>query len=203
MRVIKPSHEILSKPADLTLLETAGRTCYKSETGDVTEESASKFVSNLMSRQPPHESVIEHLSITVRFICDRGVSHELVRHRLAAFSQESTRYCNYSKDKFSNELTFIEPAGFDAWSEDARTTWSAAMLQSEHHYMCMLDTGLRPEQARSVLPNSLKTEIVMTANIREWRHVFALRTSQRAHPDMRALMCPLLSELQREFPEVF
>jgi thymidylate synthase (FAD) len=204
MRIIDASYQILNCPRCLTLLETAGRTCYKSEgNGRIDEWSSERFVRQLLDRDPPHESVIEHLSVTVRFTCDRGVSHELVRHRLASFSQESTRYCNYTAGRFGSELTFIRPTRFDEWETTAREAWLRAMEQAETSYSDMISWGLKPEQARSVLPNSLKTEIVMTANLREWRHVFRLRTSECAHPDMRALMVPLKAELCAQLPGVF
>lgn len=144
---------------------------------------------------PPHESVIEHSLMTVRFVCDRGVSHEMVRHRLCAFSQESTRYCSYSSGRFGSEITVIEPP-FWKQGEDAEITWVAAMSNSQSSYMELMEDGAKPQEARSVLPNSLKTEIVVSANFREWRHIFRLRTSKKAHPQMRELMVPLLRELK-------
>lgn len=126
-----------------------------------------------------------HLVISLRFICDRGVSHELVRHRLASFSQESTRYCNYSKDKFAHEITFIKPENID---DEQCKIWSSAMLEAEKAYFMMLEAGAKPEQARSVLPNSLKTEIVTTCSLEEWKLIFALRCAPQAHPDIRVVM---------------
>lgn len=144
---------------------------------------------------PPHESVIEHSLMTVRFIFDRGVSHEMVRHRLCGFTQESTRYCNYSQGKFGEEITVIEPC---FWDEDTVVDhyWGMGMDESERAYMALIEAGAKPEEARSVLPNSLKTEIVVSANFREWRHIFRLRTSKRAHRQMREVMVPLLRELK-------
>ncbi|WP_199653019.1 FAD-dependent thymidylate synthase [Parabacteroides sp. AM08-6] len=184
-------------------IELAGRTCYKSE-DKITTDSSSKFVRMIIGRG--HESVLEHEKITVRFICDRGVSHELVRHRIASFSQESTRYCNYSKDGFGNELTFIMPLFEDDGTEvasDEEIEWRNAMRDAERHYMNLIKLGWQPQYARSVLPNSLKTEIVVTANIREWRTIFKQRTSKAAHPQMRELMCPLLNELKKILPDLF
>jgi len=163
MKIIPPSHEILFMPEGETLLkniELAGRTCYKSE-HLITEDSARNFIGKII--RSGHHSVIEHMNITVRFICDRGVTHELVRHRLAAYSQESTRYANYSKDRFGNEITVIRPM---FWSEDsgAFQDWKSAMEYAEKMYMKLLAEGAKPEEARSVLPNSLKTEIIMTAS---------------------------------------
>ena len=202
MKVISPSHEILYMPDGNSILkhiELAGRTCYKSE-DCITLDSAKGFVRRLLSSG--HHSVIEHANITVRFICDRGVTHELVRHRLASYSQESTRYVNYSNGKFGSEITVIKPI---FWSECSTeySEWLSAMQQAEESYLSLIQLGATPEQARSVLPNSLKTEIVMTCNIREWRHVLNLRCSETAHPQMRELMLPLLNDLHKKLPVFF
>lgn len=201
MKLVKASYEILSKidrEEILKAIEVAGRTCYKSE-DKITEESAGKFVEMISNRN--HYSVLEHQSISVRFICDRGVSHEIVRHRIASFSQESTRYCNYSKDKFGNELTFIDIV--DHMSDIQYREWLEAMKQSESNYLIQIQAGCSPQIARSVLPNSLKTEIVVTANLREWKEIFRQRTSKAAHPQMREIMIPLCEELQIKLPEIF
>lgn len=201
MKVVKASYEIVS-PLDgadiLRSIEAAGRTCYKSE-GLACEGSAEKFVAKII--KSGHHSVLEHCGFSVRFICDRGISHEIVRHRIASFSQESTRYCNYSKDKFGNELTFIDPRPH--LKEPQMSLWRAAMQHCEAMYFGMVDAGTKPQMARSVLPNSLKTEIVMTANLREWRHFFALRTPKTAHPQIRELARPLLAEVRERVPVVF
>ena len=205
MKIIKPSYEIMSiidRPAMLKAIELAGRTCYKSE-DKITEESASKFVVGLIKRG--HEAMIEHSSITVKFVCDRGVSHEIVRHRIASFAQESSRYCNYSSDKFGNEITFIEPC---FWKEDSAeyADWSLACSFAESRYFSLIKKGAKPEEARSVLPNSLKTELVVTMNLRAWRHFFNLRAAGktgRPHPQMLELTVPLLIELKDKLPEVF
>lgn len=138
----------------------------------------------------------------MRIICDRGVTHEIVRHRIASYSQESTKYCNYSKNKFGNELTFIKPC---FWTEDsiAYSLWKKQMQSAETCYLALIEAGATPEQARSVLPNSLKTEIIVTMNLREWRHFFQLRTSKRAHPQMREVAIPLLQQVQKLLPPVF
>jgi thymidylate synthase (FAD) len=183
----------------LKRIEEYGRVCYKSE-DRITEDSAKRFVENLIKRG--HESVLEHKSVTVKFVCDRGVSHEIVRHRLASYSQESTRYCNYSKDDFGSEITVIEPCFLVPGTEGYKL-WEGACLVAEQMYFKMLDWGCTPEEARAVLPNSLKTELVMTANLREWRHFFKLRTSPAAHPQMRELTVPLLSEFKEKIPVVF
>ena len=202
MKIINASYKI-ETPIDgaeiLKRNEKAGRTCYKSE-DRITEESATAFVRKLIERG--HESVLEHESITVRFVCDRGVSHEIVRHRLASYSQESTRYCNYSGDRFGSGLTVIKPY-FLKEKTGAYTSWITAMFVAEKEYFAMLNWGCTPQEARSVLPNSTKTEVVMTANLREWRHFLKLRTAKAAHPQMRELTVPLLHELQRQIPVVF
>lgn len=211
MKLIRPSYEILT-PLDgagiLKNIEAIGRVCYKSE-ALIKEGSAEKLVQKLIDSK--HESVLEHAYMTVKFICDRGVSHELVRHRIASFTQESTRYCNYSKDGFGNELTFILPP----WVSDADISrmsidpargaeiWYEAMLDAEGAYLGLLRLGWKPEQARDVLPVSVKTEIVVTANLREWRTIFAQRAAKTAHPQMRELMVPLLAELKSAVPVMF
>ena len=202
MKIVSPSYKILFMPDPVTILkniEIAGRTCYKSEER-ITEESAAGFVDRIL--KSGHHSVIEHVNLTVRFICDRGVTHELVRHRLASYSQESTRYANYAKEKFGSEITVIKPP---FWNEDSAEyqTWLAAMEHAEKAYLNLIEMGARPEQARSVLPNSLKTEIVMTCNVREWRHVFKLRCSKAAHPQIRELLMPLLQDLSEKIPVLF
>jgi len=210
MRLVKPSFEIEQvTPNPLQLIERAGRTCYKSE-DRTTEESAPKFAKMIVSRN--HHSVLEHASATVNFIIDRGVSHELVRHRLCAFSQESTRYCNYGK---AGQVSFVIPPWCDiepgdyadgselATSDEATVEWFQAMRACEREYLQLLELGWKPEQARSVLPNSLKTEIVMTANLREWGHVLKLRTDKRAHRQMREVMIPLLAEFRQRIPVIF
>ena len=202
MKIINASYRI-ETPIDgaemLKRIEKAGRTCYKSE-DRITDESAESFVRKLIERG--HESVLEHESITVRFVCDRGVSHEIVRHRLASYSQESTRYCNYSGDRFGYEITFIKPYFLNEVSVAYRL-WKQAMFVAEKKYFGLLSWGCTPQEARSVLPNSVKTEIVMTANLREWRHFLKLRTAKAAHPQMRELTVPLLHELQERIPVVF
>lgn len=186
-------HEMLKK------VERAGRICYKSE-DRISDGSAERFVSNIIKNG--HESVLEHEKISVKVICDRGVSHEIVRHRIASYSQESTRYCNYNKNQFGNEITVIKPL---YWKRDSREyqVWKEAMEMSEKAYMDLIELGASPQEARSVLPNSLKTEIVMTMNLREWRHFFDLRTSERAHPQMKEIACLMLDEFRIKVPVVF
>ena len=204
MQIIKASATILPESINLNLeeqIELIGRVCYKSE-DRIEPGSAAKMIQSLMGKH--HDSVLEHGSITVRVICDRGVSHELVRHRIASFSQESTRYCNYSKEKFGNELTFIDPrGGFPEMSEEQFRLWGHAMDLTEYAYLTLIESGAPAQMARDVLPNSLKTEVVITANPREWRHIFKLRTSSAAHPQMREIMSPLLTEFQMIWPNLF
>ena len=209
MKIIEAKAEIL-RPA-LTQdainaiyrnIEIAGRTCYKSE-DKITNDSARKFVRALV--KSGHEAMIEHASMTVRFTVDRGVSHELVRHRLASWAQESQRYCAYNKEKFGNELTVIKPC---FWTENTAkyTAWLDAMKLAERYYFDLLDYGATPEEARSVLPNSTKTEVVMTANMREWRHFFKLRAAGetgKPHPQMLEVTVPLLKQCQEFMPELF
>jgi len=202
MKLIKPYFEIEPFNASLMMrnIEKAGRTCYKSE-DKITNDSADKFVEMLLSKG--HESVIEHEKITVRIICDRGVSHELVRHRIASFSQESTRYCNYAKDKFGNELTFIIPTFMGDLSVEAFNIFNKGLRDIENVYFTMLDGGAKPEEARAILPNALKTEVVTTMNLRSWRHFFELRASKYAHPDIRKLANDLLKDFKANIPVIF
>lgn len=205
MQAIKPYTQIY-KDFDgqkvLQKIEAAARTCYKSE-GKIQEGSAAKMVASLI--KSGHEAMLEHASVTVKFVVDRGISHELVRHRLASFAQESTRYCNYSKDDFGSEITFIIPEYLEYKSE-GWNIWKESMKQAEDAYFKMLDFELSPQQARAVLPNSLKTEVVMTANLREWRHFFKLRalgTTGKPHPQMLEVAVPLLEDMKNLIPVVF
>lgn len=206
MRVIAPEAHIEGNFDGMALLkqiEAAGRTCYKSE-DKITDESCANFIRGIIKRG--HEAVIEHGAITVRFITDRGVTHEIVRHRVASYCQESTRYCNYGQDKFNNQVTFIQPTFWNPHNpEDMQyqKTWKEAMQHAEAGYLLLLSTGATPQQARSVLPNSLKTELVMTANPREWRHFFKMRCSSAAHPDMQYVARRLLAEFHEKIPVLF
>lgn len=201
MKVIAPSFEIMPVNSEeiLRSIERAGRTCYKSE-DKITPDSARKFVAGII--KSGHESVIEHEKITVRIICDRGVTHEIVRHRIASYSQESTRYCNYSADRFGNELTFIKPF---YWKDDPKkmAIWMRSMGTIEEDYMDLIRLGASPQEARTLLPNSLKTEIVVTMNLREWRHFFKVRCSPAAHPQMREVAIPILKKFKEIIPVVF
>lgn len=180
-------------------LERYARTCYKSEdmmTGTVNPH----FLKSKLTMG--HESIIEHEKATVLLIIDRGISHELVRHRIAAYSQESTRYCRYSKAKFGNEITVIEPYFLQGRDRDYQLWFESCQL-SEKNYMAMLANGCSPQEARSILPNSLKTEIVVTYNLREWRHFFRLRCDTAAHPQMRQVAIPLLLYFRGKMPALF
>lgn len=218
MNVIKAGFEILTPVSEggieeLKHIEKIGRVCYKSE-GNITEdgESAKKFVKMLISRG--HEAMIEHSSLSVKFTVDRGVSHELVRHRVASFAQESTRYVNYSLNKFGSEINVIDIKNGIALDKKMKNMssdtilavieeWCSAMNDAEKHYMKMIELGATPQIARSVLPNSTKTEITITANYREWRNFFKLRVPETAHPQMREITIPLLKELKTLLPVIF
>jgi len=198
MRIINPSFEILDNVNGseiLKKLEVCGRVCYKSE-DQITDKSSEKFVEMLIKRG--HLSVLEHEKITVKVICDRGISHELVRHRIASYSQESSRYVNHAK----KEITFIKPFFFleNTFQFDC---WIQQMQYAETAYMELIKAGAKPEQARSILPNSLKTEIVITMNLRSWRHFFALRTHKTAHSQMREITIPMLAEFRKLVPIIF
>lgn len=233
MKIIKAGYEILDLPADAReiyrKIERAGRTCYKSE-DKITDESAERFVRAMVKNH--HEAMLEHASMTVVFTVDRGVSHELVRHRVASFAQESTRYCNYSGDKFGNKITVILPCFFDdipiarrrgimdycdgkltdvpgkdlTGHEWAFKEWYTACMRCEEAYFRMLVSGCTPQEARDVLPTSVKTTVVVTANMREWRHILKLRaagTTGAPHPQIVEVMMPLLNELKEKLPALF
>lgn len=216
MKIINASFTVLTNinwPDVLRQIEIAGRTCYKSESM-ITPDTSIVFVKNLIKHG--HESVLEHQSISVKIICDRGISHELVRHRIASYSQESTRYCNYSKQ---NELTFIKPCFFsnmqignfsfehnDFYLTTNESLWFDTMILCESRYLSMIENGCTPQEARSILPHSLKTEIVVTMNLREWRYFFKLRaagTCGKPHPQMLEITIPMLNAFKKLLPVVF
>ena len=202
MKIISPSFQILTEINGEKILEDIelfGRTAYKSS-DKISEDSARKFVSMLVRRG--HESVIEHISITVKIVCNRGVSHELVRHRIASYTQESTRFCNYNNDRFGKEITFIKPIFFEEGSLEYNF-WRMACLFSELSYSQLIVAGAKPEEARDVLNNALATEIVVTMNLRSWRNFFKLRTSIQAHPQMREIAIPMLQEFKSLIPIIF
>lgn len=209
MIVVKPEVEIIDMPdySDvIRKIEKIGRVCYKSE-DRIQNDSAEKFIAGIIKRG--HESVIEHASVSVKVICDRGVTHEIVRHRVASYSQESTRYCNYSKDKFQSQISVVDIAtGFSYDMENPTDCqkyeiWQEAMENAEKSYFRMLEAGASPQEARAVLPNSLKTELVMTMNLREWRYFFKLRTSNRAHPQMKEVSKLILEVFRQKLPVFF
>ena len=182
MKIVEQSAILLyCTPRPEERIERAGRTCYKSE-DRITAASSGKFVRRLVDSG--HHAMLEHASASFKIVTDRGISHEIVRHRIASYAQESTRYCNYSKDKFGNEITVIKPPDLDPYAEIA---WRTLMEKVEHMYLAWLLSGIKPEVARSILPTCLKTELVMTANLREWRHFITLRGSHAAHPQIRVI----------------
>ena len=234
INIIKPHYDILTPISEggieeLQKIELAARTCYKSEDKISPDgESAKKLVKALI--KSGHEAMLEHGSLSVRFTCDRGVSHELVRHRIASYAQESTRWIRYDKEKFGGTITVIEPCFYNDISDEDKeairnwvdnadeksmneagsgplgwryAAWYAACTTADMAYLDMLNNGATPQEARAVLPNSLKTEVVMTANYREWRNVFRLRCASDAHPQIRELMIPLCQELQERIPILF
>ena len=204
MKIIDPSYTIL-RPQELTpstvaaiysAIATAARTCYQS-TGDNDAQLVKRLIAS------GHDAMLEHATMTVCFTVDRGVSHELVRHRLASYAQESTRYCSYDRAKFDGEITVIKPCGINKY---AYLRWMELCEDAESAYMEMLQLETTPEIARSVLPHSLKTDVVMTANMREWRHFFRLRalgTTGWPHPQMVQVAMPLLKECAEAMPELF
>ena len=206
MKVIQASYEILTDLSDpvkiLKDIERAGRVCYKSE-NNITDDSCITFCKNIINRG--HEAVIEHSQLSVKFIVDRAIANELVRHRLASYCQESTRYVNYSKDKFYNEIKVIEPEELLPRHSTDYNIWWMSCKNAEEAYMTMISNGIKQEIARNVLPLSTATEIIMTANIREWRNVLKLRSSHnmRAHPQMRLICDRLLEELKSKIPVLF
>lgn len=236
INIVKPHYDILTPISEggieeLQKIELAARTCYKSEDKISPDgESAKKLVKALI--KSGHEAMLEHGSLSVRFTCDRGVSHELVRHRIASYAQESTRWIRYDKEKFGGTITVIEPCFYNDISDEDKkrlrelvdnmgvngmdsvnpnehplhlryAAWYHACLIAGENYIFMLECGATPQEARAVLPNSLKTEVVMTANYREWRNVFKLRCASDAHPQIRELMIPLCQELQARIPILF
>ena len=209
MITVNPSVEFIDAPDYETVLkkiERIGRVCYKSE-DKIGEDTAEGFIRGIIKRG--HESVIEHQSITVKVICDRGVTHEIVRHRIASYSQESTRYCNYASEKHGSHITVVDPCtgfGWDLNNENDEAkylVWWKAMADADGHYQDLLKLGAKPEEARSVLPNSLKTELVMTMNLREWRHFIRLRGSRAAHPQIAEITAQIREEFIKRYPVFF
>lgn len=214
MRIIKPYYQILTpifKDDVYKTIEQIARTCYRSE-NLITEGSAEKIISSLISNK--HEAMLEFFDITIKFVCSRSVSHELVRHRTASYAQESQRFVNYSKAKFNKEITFIEPWFFkgDNFTDNPNdkiirnmqyNIWKEACQDAEKAYFKLLQEGATSQEARTVLPNSTKTEINIKNDLRNWRHFLTLRTPSHVDPQMRELTIPLLRELKAELPLIF
>ena len=209
MTIINPSIELMDAPSYETVLkkiERIGRVCYKSE-DKITGDSAEQFIRGIIKRG--HESVIEHESISVKVTCDRGVTHEIVRHRIASYAQESTRYCNYTGEKFGGSISVIDIKTGFGWDlnnprdENLYLIWFDAMMSADRYYQDMIKAGAKPEEARSVLPNSTKTEIVMTMNLREWRHFIRLRGSKAAHPQIRQVTDMIRAAFVCNYPVFF
>ena len=201
MKIIEPIVEIenVDYKQIMRNLERACRTCYRSE-NKITEDSYKTLLKNCITRG--HESILEHEKITIRMICDVGVYKDLTRHRIASFSIESTRYCNYGKDKFSNQINFIKPVNIDETSELYKE-WKTSCEEIEKHYMKMSELGATPDQMRMILPHSTAAQVTMTANIREWKHILALRCTSHAHPAVEQVMIPLLLHFKENMPEIF
>jgi len=192
MHIVEPKVELLFVTPDAEkMIERAGRTCYKSE-DKITSDSSAKFVK--MLRDKGHHAMLEHAYATLLWITDRGVTHELVRHRIASYAQESTRYCKY------DDIAVIKPVLTTATEEDI---WYKAMLACEAAYGALRELGVAAQHARDVLPTCLKTEIVVTANFREWRHITKLRSSASAHPKIQFLAKESLNILMKHAPNVF
>lgn len=219
MKIINPFYEILTDINNTTeikkFLEQCTRTAYQSH--DLTTKDSHDKLLKIITKKG-HLSVLEHFSISVKFVSNRGFTHELVRHRLASFTQESTRYCSYNKDKFDNQITYIKPLWLpriqtgeysniaSIWKANYpadTTTYLLYLFNNERKYMELTKIGWKPEEARDILPNALKAEIVMTANLREWKHIFKLRANKHAHPQMQQLMKPLYKEFKEKFPIIF
>lgn len=202
MRIVNAYVEILSEldgDRILRSIETYARTAHKTE-GKGTNESTRQFVRRLIAQG--HLSVVEHEIVTFRVVCDRAIAHQITRHRIASYTQESTRYCDYSDERFGGQITVIRPP---FWPEGSTgySLWLQAMGEAERAYVNLIATGSTPEQARVVLPLGLKTELVMTMNLRQWRHFLSVRTGNDAHPQIRSLALSMLEELQSRIPIVF
>lgn len=201
MEIIKPRIEIeqFNGVDIMKKIERACRTCYRSE-GSITEDSYKNLLRNCINRG--HESVLEHEKITVRMLCSINTYKDLTRHRAgASFSIESTRYCNYSKDKFDNNIKFIDPVYIT--DENNYACWKECMKHIETYYMLVANNKGTPDQCRTMLPHSVAAEVCMTCNIREWKHVLDLRTKKTVHPEIRQLLIPLLLEFKKTMPEIF
>lgn len=201
MKIIEPTVEIekVNYNQIMKNLERACRTCYRSE-DKTTEESYKTLLKNCITRG--HESILEHEKITIRMICDIGVYKDLTRHRIASFSIESTRYCNYGKDKFNNQIKFIKPVNIEEGT-NLYEEWKTSCEEIEKHYIKMAQLGATPDQMRMILPHSTAALVTMTANIREWKHILSLRATKHAHPAVEQVMIPLLVHFKKNMPEIF
>ena len=202
-RILTPEYFLIH--GNLTIIEEAARTCYKSEgktVADAEHSSAQRLIRSCIKRG--HESVLEHSILSVRFVTNRAIAQQLTRHRLCAFSMESQRYCNYTQDRFSNEISFIKPLWYGTSNAQRMLNeWEEACGNAEYDYNSAIKDGMRPEEAREFLPNCTKTELVMSTNLREWRHILKLRTAKEADPMIRNLCTPLLKELAEKLPCIF
>lgn len=204
MKIIKPSFSIWDSAiwgsSAAEKIAWCGKTCYQSE----VDKDPSAFVGKIMERG--HYSVLEHVVLTVKFVCSRSLANQIVRHRLGAYSQESTRYCNYSQERFGRELTFIEPCFFTVEEKDRaalKRTWEFGGGVCESLYLQMIEKGAKPEEARALLPLSLKTELAVTYNIRQWLHVLETRLTKASAPEMLQMMLPLAERFAIRAPEIF
>lgn len=202
VKIIAPSVEVIT-PLDgeaiLKHLELCARNCYKSE-DKITADSARKMIKKLI--EMGHEAMIEHFNLTVKFICDLGAYKDLTRHRHASFAIESTRYCNYFKGKFGSELSIIKPCNILENTPEYKL-WYNTMQTIENNYNAMAELGCKPDQLRMLLPHSIKADVILTANLREWRHIFKLRCAPAAHPSVQQIMRMLFRELKSKIPVIF
>lgn len=200
MKIVEPWVEVekIDGTKIMKRIERACRTCYRSE-GKITEDSYKNLIKNCITRG--HESVLEHEKVTVRIYSDIGSYKDLTRHRFASFSVESTRYCSYDKDKYGNEIKFINPVYIE--DKNVYELWKKTMQEIEKNYIEMKKLGATTDMCREVLPHSTAAEYTMTANIREWKHIFSLRANNHVHPSIRQIMIPLLKYFQKEMPEIF
>ena len=200
MRIVKP-YVIVEKFDEVQVMkriERACRTCYRSE-GKITEDSYKNLIKNCINRG--HESVLEHEKVTVRIYNDIGSYKDLTRHRFASFSVESTRYCSYDKDKYGNEISFMDPVYIE--DEKVYEVWKKTMQDIENSYLEMKKLGATTDMCRNILPHSTAAEYTMTANIREWKHIFELRANNHVHPAIRQVMIPLLKYFKEQMPDIF
>ena len=200
MKIIKPELHIPVYDGIKIMknIEKACRTCYRSE-DKITDDSYKKLISNCITRG--HESVLEHEKITIRMVCDIGVYKDLTRHRFGSFSIESTRYCSYDKDKYGNEIAFMNPIYIE--DKNMYEIWKKTMQEIENGYIKMKELGATTDMCRELLPHSTAAEYTMTANIREWKHILSLRTTNHVHPSIRQVLIPLLKYFKEEMPEIF